>query len=215
MTKYNYFLSIVFLVTGLCFAGHTLVGASVWADEEDRPIHISDRVKIERPEMPAEIPAEIPPEELPEYVVDIDDLVDEEFLGEEFPELAVEDRYYDEEGRVDPFEPFLRRPEPEGPDEEDPEAPIRRIPRTPLERIALGQLKLTAVILSEPDSRLAMVEDARGRGYVIREGTYIGEDGGRVSRILPRTVVVEEPHRDVFGQTTIREIELQIQRAGE
>ncbi len=214
MTKYNYFLSIVFLVTGLCFAGHTLVGASVWAGEEDRPIHISDRIKIERPEMPPEMPPEVAPEELPEYVVDIDDLVDEELLIEDFPELAVEDRYYDEEGRVDPFEPFLRRPEPDVPDE-DVEAPIRRIPRTPLERIALGQLKLTAVILSEPDRRLAMVEDARGRGYVIREGTYIGEDGGRVSRILPRMVVVEEPHRDVFGQTTIREIELQIQRAGE
>lgn len=140
----------------------------------------------------------------------------EQDLTEYMPELAVEERYYVETGRVDPFQPFLRRPEPESAASE--EAIVQRVPRTPLERIALGQLKLTAIIIGNPqvNNDLAMVEDSRGKGYVVRAGTYVGQNGGRISRILPDKVIVEKPHRDVFGKTSVRETELQIQQqAGE
>lgn len=140
----------------------------------------------------------------------------EQDLTEYMPELAVEERYYVETGRVDPFQPFLRRPEPESAANE--EVVVQRVPRTPLERIALGQLKLTAIIIGNPqvNNDLAMVEDSRGKGYVVRAGTYVGQNGGRISRIMPNKVIVEKPHRDVFGKTSVRETELQIQqRAGE
>ncbi len=227
------------LVSGFWMAGHfddrVIVSSEAQAVEDGQAaMHISDRVRIVRPETPAEdpvappvVPDDVEPPVDPlvedpvvaEEAVADDDLVDvlmvDDTLGEVLVAIAPEDRYYDETGRVDPFEPFLRRPEPEA--EVTDETEIRRIPRTPLERIALGQLKLTAVIMAdERELVMAMVEDPRGRGYVIREGTYIGEDGGIVSRILPSKVIVEEPHRDVFGKTTIRERELQIQRqAGE
>lgn len=241
MITFNRFLSMMLLVAGFFLAGHVFgtVSASVQASEEDQaPIHISERVKIERPapegaavdpdaeeqaaeeeSPPAEETAEAPdtapePETLAEEAVERS--ADEDFIGEGAFDIAAEDRYYDETGRVDPFAPFLRRAEPEA-EEGEGEEDLRRIPRTPLERISLGQLTLTAVIMAESkDMVLAMVEDARGKGYVVREGTYIGEDGGRISRILPNKVIVEEPHKDVFGKTTIRERELQLQRqAGE
>ncbi len=232
MANKTYFLTIVFLAAGICLPGHS--GATTGGDDQAK-IHISDRVRIERPvspdESPPEAPVDLPDdpapyapagEDFPDVaetellaVPEEEEVFERDTLGEIVPELEPEDRYYSEEGRVDPFAPFLRRPEPET-DEEETEEPIRRVPRTPLERIGLGQLKLTAVIMGAPEAHLAMVEDPRGRGYVVRQGTYIGENGGRVSRIDSNRVVVEEPHRDVFGQTAIREIELKIQReAGE
>lgn len=246
MTKLNRFLLLMLLVPGFFLAGHfsawETVSANVQDGEEGRTaIHISERVKIVRPgASPDASPAEpvAPPVASTEPDAETEDsaagaaeasddadvaaeeeivfLPDDDALGEVMFAIAPEDRYYDETGRVDPFAPFLRRPEPEAAEVEEEEA-IRRVPRTPLERIALGQLKLTAVIMADArEMVLAMVEDSRGKGYVIREGTYIGEDGGRVSRILPNKVLVEEPHRDVFGKTTIRERELQLQRqAGE
>ena len=236
MANKTYFLTIVFLAAGICLPGHS--GAATGSDDQAK-IHISDRVRIERPDSPAESPPEgptAPAMESPEdpapdapagedsldvaeaealALPEEEEVFERDMLGETVPELDPEDRYYSEEGRVDPFAPFLRRTEPET-DEEETEEPIRRVPRTPLERIGLGQLQLTAVIMGEPEAHLAMVEDPRGRGYVVRQGTYIGENGGRVSTIESNRIVVEEPHRDVFGQTAIREIELKIQRqAGE
>lgn len=232
MANKTYFLTIVFLGAMISHPGHS--DARTGGDDRAK-IHISDRVQIERPVSPAEQPPESPGAPADDPALDeptVDDSPDaletdalafpeeqgaleRDMLGEIVPELEPEDRYYSEEGRVDPFAPFLRRAEPET-DEVETQEPIRRVPRTPLERIGLGQLKLTAVIIGEPEAHLAMVEDPRGRGYVVRQGTYIGENGGRVSRIESNRIVVEEPHRDVFGQTAIREIELKIQRqAGE
>jgi Tfp pilus assembly protein PilP len=246
MTKINFFLSSMLLVAVLWFSGHSTVLANVRSGDETRPIHVSERVKIVRPE-PAqseglaqaevitgevvetaaadEVPLELPQgatqeaEEssdttLEEAVAEIDP-EGEVLSAEELYYLASETRYYDETGRVDPFAPFLRKPEPAQVEGAEAEA-IRRVPRTPLERIALGQLKLTAVVRGDSDLLLAMVEDARGKGYILRMGTYVGENGGRVSRISENRVIVEEPHRDVFGKTSIREVALQIQRtAGE
>ncbi len=240
MANKTYFLMIVFLAAGIFFPDHS--GATTGSDDQAK-IHISDRVRIERPVSPDESSPQAPTEastvpsmessedaapDAPagEESLDVadaeepafpeeEDVFERDMLGEIVPELEPEDRYYSDEGRVDPFAPFLRRAEPET-DEEETEEPIRRVPRTPLERISLGQLKLTAVLMGEPEAHLAMVEDPRGRGYVVRQGTYIGENGGRVSTIESNRIVVEEPHRDVFGQTAIKEIELKIQRqAGE
>ena len=75
---------------------------------------------------------------------------------------------YNPKGRVDPFEPLFK---------DEPEvAPVlakkkKRIPRTPLERIDLGQLKLVGIIMASSGNR-ALVQEASGKGYIIKEGTY-------------------------------------------
>ena len=74
-------------------------------------------------------------------------------------------------------------------------------PRTPLEALDSSQLKLVGVMVSEKGNK-ALVEDASGKGHVIREGTHIGTNAGRVSRILEDRVIIEEEIEDVHG--TIR-----------
>jgi Tfp pilus assembly protein PilP len=113
---------------------------------------------------------------------------------------------YDPKGKIDPFEPLYK---------EEKEVAVaklkrkKRIPRTPLERIDLSQLKLVGIILAASGNR-ALVEEASGKGYVIKEGTYIGTNGGKIVSIQKEIVTVEEELEDVYGKLTIRKKELKL-----
>lgn len=112
---------------------------------------------------------------------------------------------YDPTGRTDPFTPlFQEKPAPVA----KPKIK-KRVPRTPLEKIALSQLKLTAIILA-PSGNRALVKEASGKGYVIRNGTYIGLDGGKVVDIEKSRVVIEEEIEDILGKLTKRKKELKL-----
>jgi type IV pilus assembly protein PilP len=120
---------------------------------------------------------------------------------------------YDPKGRFDPFEPLLK---------EDPEKGVttskgrkKRIPQTPLERVAISQLKLSAILRTSKGNS-AIVEDATGKGYVVRKGTYIGLNSGQVTKISKTSVMIEEEIEDVSGEFRIQNIELKLQKpAGE
>ena len=71
--------------------------------------------------------------------------------------------------------------------------------RTPLETLDLSQLKLVGVMLSDKGNT-ALVEDATGKGYVIKEGTYIGMNAGKVVQILKDRFIVVEEIEDVHGK---------------
>ncbi len=117
---------------------------------------------------------------------------------------------YDPTGRTDPFQPLFKEdPKPKADRKSAPKKPER--PRTPLERLDLGQLQLTAVIFSETRPR-AMVEEANGKGYVIKVGTYIGLERGQVTDIKKDRVVIEHPKTDDFGNTAMRRRELKLQK---
>jgi Tfp pilus assembly protein PilP len=45
----------------------------------------------------------------------------------------------------------------------------------------------------------AIVEDAAGLGYVVTTGTPIGANEGKVKRIQPAGLIIEEFEIDVFG----------------
>ena len=111
---------------------------------------------------------------------------------------------YSPKGRPDPFRPFIV---------EVKVIPVkkgqRRIRLTPLERAALSQFKVVAILWSENES-FAMVEDGTGKGYVIKIGTYIGKNGGKVIDIFQDHVVVEEP--DIYGKKKANRIALKIRR---
>ena len=120
---------------------------------------------------------------------------------------------YDPKGRFDPFEPLLK---------DDPEQGVttaksrkRRTPQTPLERVAISQLKLSAIMRTNSGNS-AIVEDATGKGYVVRKGTYIGLNSGQVMKIDRSSVMIEEEIEDVSGEFRIQNIELKLQKpAGE
>lgn len=137
----------------------------------------------------------------------------EQMEAEQTDLLGGKERYYVKKGRVDPFEPFLHKPENEQPEKEGERKIQRRKPRTPLERIAINQLKLTAVMrLTSDQQAMALVEDANSKGYIVREDTYIGEKGGRVSQIKQDKIIIEEKYKDVFGKVALRKIELKLQK---
>jgi type IV pilus assembly protein PilP len=74
----------------------------------------------------------------------------------------------------------------------------RRENLSPLQRYEVGQLKLVGVIwdVKEPN---AMVEDSAGLGYVVRIGTPIGSNEGKVKAIQPAKIVIEEFEIDLYG----------------
>lgn len=63
--------------------------------------------------------------------------------------------------------------------------------RTELEKIDIGQLSLGGVIQAQSGNR-AIVVDASGKGYVIKEGTYVGLNSGTVEKIESDKIVIVE-----------------------
>jgi len=111
---------------------------------------------------------------------------------------------YDPQDKIDPFEPLFKE-EPEMP--KRPSDRPKRIPRTPLEKIALSQLKLVGIITA-PSGNRALVQEASGKGYIIKKGTYIGTNAGKVVEIDMDKVVVEEEFNDIVGNLQLRKKEL-------
>ena len=112
---------------------------------------------------------------------------------------------YSAKNRVDPFEPLLR--------EEAAQAAVakltakKRAPQGPLEMIDLGQLKLVAVIAA-PTGNRALVEEATGKGYILRAGTFVGLNSGKVVDISLDKILVEEEFEDVYGKTILQKKEI-------
>ena len=123
------------------------------------------------------------------------------------PEKKEEAEYsYNPAGKPDPFKPFIQlTPIREG---------QRTGPLTPLQKCDISQLKLVA-ILSTPEGNVALVEDATGRGYFLKKGTWIGKNDGKVTKILKDKVIIEEAYQDIFGQIKTNEISIFLHKAEE
>ena len=119
--------------------------------------------------------------------------------------LAATPRAYDAIGKIDPFEPLFQRKSVSV----NKKKIKKRIPQTPLERIDLSQLKLVGIIMASSGNR-ALVEESTGKGYVIKKGTYIGVNSGKVVKIKKEKVVVEEEFEDVFGKAKLRQREIKL-----
>jgi type IV pilus assembly protein PilP len=82
-------------------------------------------------------------------------------------------------------------------------------------KIGLDQLKLVAIIRASTGSR-ALVEDTVGKGYIIKNGTYIGLNSGMVTQINPNSVVIEEELENLKGELVLQNTEIKLQKpAGE
>lgn len=117
---------------------------------------------------------------------------------------------YTRKGRLDPFKPFIHKEK--MPAKQAGKIKIaRRVPMTPIEKIDLSQLRLTG-ILRMPDKICALVQEGSGKGYIIKEGTYIGNKGGQVTKILKNRVLVEEKFLDVYGKIAVKKRELKLKK---
>jgi type IV pilus assembly protein PilP len=113
--------------------------------------------------------------------------------------------HYIARGKIDPFEPLFK------------DKPVfkktkkKRIPRTPLEKLSLSQLKLVAIIRA-PSGNKALVEESSGKGYVIKKGTYIGLNSGKIIKIEKNNIIIEEEIQNIQGNMEVRQIELKLQK---
>jgi type IV pilus assembly protein PilP len=113
---------------------------------------------------------------------------------------------YNPKGKIDPFAPLFRH---------KPQVALvkkkrkKRTPRTPLEKIDLSQLRLVGIILASSGNK-ALVEESNGKGYVIKKGTFMGTNAGKVVKIEKDKVVVAEEYEDVVGNVTLRNKELKL-----
>jgi len=116
---------------------------------------------------------------------------------------------YNPQGKLDPFEPLFQA------------KPIalaakkkkrRSAPPTPLEKVSLEQLKLVAIIRM-PNENKALVQEATGKGYIVKKGTYIGLNSAKTIQILKDRIIVEEEVEDVYGKVTVSKKSLKLQKS--
>ncbi len=120
--------------------------------------------------------SEVPKNRTPEKEVDISALAS-----------ADEDASYNFRGKIDPFKPFIQYE----PLDFNPE-PGKDCPQiTQLQQYDLSQLKFTGVVLAETGNR-GLIIAASDKGYIIKEGDYIGNSCGRVRKIEKDRIVVSE-----------------------
>jgi type IV pilus assembly protein PilP len=103
-------------------------------------------------------------------------------------------------GRRDPFRPFTLNTR------------THSRPRealSPLERYELAQLRLVGIVwhAKEPS---AMIEDSAGLGYVVKVGTPIGPNDGKIKAIQPEQIIVEETYVDLLGGKKRREVNIKL-----
>lgn len=120
---------------------------------------------------------------------------------------------YNPKGKIDPFVPMFR--------ETAVSTPVgtkkrkKRERRTRLEKIELGQLKLTGVIKISSENKdiyVAMIEEATGRGYIVKKGTPIGRNWGKITEILKDRIIIEEEVENLLGKVTLEKKEMKMQR---
>jgi Tfp pilus assembly protein PilP len=80
---------------------------------------------------------------------------------------------------------------------------------SPLERFDLGQLKIVGIVWDIKEPR-AMIEDAAGLGYVVKIGTPIGSNDGKVKAIRRDHVIVEESYEDAYGARKRRDVSMKL-----
>ncbi|HYA15100.1 MAG TPA: pilus assembly protein PilP [Syntrophales bacterium] len=99
---------------------------------------------------------------------------------------AASEYRYNPIGKPDPFKPFIDL-------EIDLKKKVKSKPLSinPLQRASIDQFRVVG-IGGDEHSRIAMIQDFKGKFYPIYLGTYIGLNSGRVVQILTDRVIVEE-----------------------
>jgi len=67
-------------------------------------------------------------------------------------------------------------------------------------------------IMARKQGNSAIFEDPEGKGWVLKEGNYIGNEGARIKKILLDTVIIEEPVIDSSGKLKYVERSISIKK---
>lgn len=106
--------------------------------------------------------------------------------------------FYNPAGKRDPFASFVSRQAVAS--TVAPDAP-------PLQRWDTDKFALTGVIWSVDVPR-ALLVDPEGIGHVVRMGTYVGRNWGKVTAILEDGIVVTEEYRTLDGELVVNPVSI-------
>jgi type IV pilus assembly protein PilP len=114
---------------------------------------------------------------------------------------AKPDPPYDPSGKPDPFQPPVL--------DYSGDLKSRRARGLPLQQFEVTEFELVGIVSGTRENR-ALVQDATGKGYLIKVGTLIGKNQGRVVAIADRLILVEEKIKDFLGREKSRTVALKI-----
>ncbi len=106
-----------------------------------------------------------------------------------------EEYYYNPAGKRDPFQSFIKRGQS---DELRADAP-------PLQRWDIDKYTLRGVIWNTQSPRALML-DPEGTGHVIKLGTYVGRNWGKVTSISEGCVVITEEYQTLDGELVVNPV---------
>lgn len=110
---------------------------------------------------------------------------------------SVDPYYYNPAGKRDPFRSFLTQ---RGRAEEAMAADA-----PPLQRWEVDKFSLRGIIW-ETSAPSALLVDPDGVGHVVRLGSYVGRNWGKVSSITPDGLVVTEEYETIDGELVVNPV---------
>ncbi len=121
--------------------------------------------------------------------------INEQELSQEESQLQKKDLFqYQREGEPDPFKPFIHQPS----------IPV---PSRPLQNFTL----VGVIVVGK--EKVAMVEDASGKGYYLNKGSRIGR--GIVSKIEDKEVRLIETVKKTTGRIVTKELIMYLKKEGD
>jgi len=81
---------------------------------------------------------------------------------------------------------------------------------SPLQKLTLSQIRLVGIIWGSKKS--ALIQDFSGIGYIVKEGMFVGENSGIVTRISPNGITIKQHFKDYRGRVNTREAVLSLRK---
>ncbi|GAB6887471.1 hypothetical protein JCM13304A_09690 [Desulfothermus okinawensis JCM 13304] len=103
---------------------------------------------------------------------------------------------YDSKNLPDPFVPFIKAKKT---GQSLKNKGVKNL--GPLQKIDPTQLRLIGILYSKDKKipPMALVELPDKKGYILKVGTYVGQNGAYVESILKNQVIIFEPITDIYG----------------
>lgn len=81
----------------------------------------------------------------------------------------------------------------------------------PTQKYEIDRYKLIGIMMRKQGSS-AIFEDPEGKGWVLKEGSFIGNEGARIKKIQQDAVIIEEPVSDNLGKVKYVERSITIKK---
>ena len=78
-----------------------------------------------------------------------------------------------------------------------------------LQNFDISDLRLTAIIWGVTEPRVVIVAPD-GKSYVVKTGSFIGKNWGKISRILPDKIEIVETYKDPLGRRILNRLYLEL-----